>query len=214
MTQRVVVAGSLDAVVHVARQSGAFSFDAHSDVVLLPTAAAFTGVTAATVRAAAMLEEFDVRVEALMITDRSSVEEEYFAQRVREARWVLLLDGSALHARTTWRESPVGRSLRDAAGIVALGETATVIGAHMIDPRGGAPTTGLGLCEDVVFTTPSSASQMARTRDLLTDGSLLVIVDEMGVVVSDGTPWRQASEGGVTCSRDRENVELARVTTR
>jgi len=80
-----------------------------------------------------------------MVVDRVSAGENHFATRIVEASLVVLCDGSALHARSVWRDTPVGEALARARSLVAVGASASVLGEVMIDPRGGAPTTGLGL---------------------------------------------------------------------
>lgn len=183
--------GSLDGLRVVLRECS----DARSaqlDVVIVPSAAAFTGAPEACVAIAEVCNEFDVRVEALMVTDRASTSEPYFAERVRAADVVVLADGSALHARLTWRNSPVGEALKAATTVVAIGSVATVMSEVMIDPRGGAPTIGLGLFGGVAFTEPASEERLARTRTLIDPTMALVVLDPRAVVAHDVT-WRVVS---------------------
>jgi len=183
---------------------------AGSDVVLVPTAAAFTGATEASLRVAAVLEPFGARVEALMVIDRDSANEAYFATRIEQADLVVLLDGSALHARSVWRASAFGEALARAGTLVAVGAVATVIGEEMIDPRGGAPTTGLAIRRGAVLTTPASAEQLERTRGLIDASELLVVLEPNGAVVEANGQWVQLLDHGVTASRAVVQVTLAR----
>ena len=142
-----------------------------------------------------------------MAIDRSGCEEAYFARRIGEADLVVLCDGSALHARSTWRETPVGESLRAARRLVAIGTVAGALGEVMIDPRGGAPMTGLGYRKGLVATTPASDEQLERTRRLLGGDHVLAVFSPTGVVTGiDGT-WRIAS-GEVTVTRGALEVTL------
>lgn len=158
--------------------------------MVVPTAAAFTGAAPAAVAAAEALAELAARVEAVMVSDRAGAAEPYFARRIAAAGAVVLTDGSALHARSVWRGTPVGAAI-DAAGLViAVGAVASVLGAVMVDPRGGAPTTGLGYREGPVFCAPAPAEQLARTRRLLGDAATLVVLGPGGAVVGVDGAWR------------------------
>ena len=101
------------------------------------------------------------------MTDRTSSDEPYFATRIREADLVVLSDGSPLHAKSVWHASLVGEAIRDAMCVVAIGSVASVLGDVMIDPRGGAPTTGLGYRDGPVLSVGASEEQLHRTRTLL-----------------------------------------------
>ncbi len=183
-----VVAGSLAALA-----SSLDGLDA-TDVVVVPTAAAFTGAAEAAIAAAAALDGVAGRVEALMVTDRASAAEPYFVDRVAQATLVVLADGSALHARAVWRDSPVGDALRAARALVAVGSVATVLFDPMIDPRGGAPTTGLGWRRGPVVTVPSAPDQLARTRRLLEAGLTLVVVGPSGSLRGEGGEWTPSGD--------------------
>jgi hypothetical protein len=214
MPWRTVAVGSLEALTWAASDANVLGDLRDVDIVVVPTAAAFTGATEAAVRTAAALDGLDARIEALMVTDRASAAEEYFAKRIAQARWVVLSDGSALHARTTWRESPVGEALSRCEGIVAVGSVATVLGDEMIDPRGGAPTTGLAWRRGVVLSTPAGPDQLARTRALLGGAWTFVVLDTDGVVVEDDGRWSQVSDTGVLAWRGDDEVTLERVSSR
>ena len=74
-----------------------------------------------------------------------------------------------------WRANAFGDALDAASTLVAVGSVASVLGEVMIDPRGGAPTTGLGYRPGAALCAPSSDDQMARTRSLLGDELLVVL---------------------------------------
>jgi cyanophycinase-like exopeptidase len=156
-----------------------------ADVVILPLAAVFTGATEAAVAVAELLGGTDFRVEALLVTNKESANNEHFAQRIREADAVIVTDGSPLHLRSTLRETAVERALRDASLVVGMGSVATVFGDPMIDPRGGAPTTGMGLFTDAIVTIEGPT--LERTRELLTDDVELYVVErKMGIYRHSG----------------------------
>lgn len=180
MTRLCACGGTDDLVAHAAEWLGA-----GDDVVVLPTAAAYLGATRVAVDLGAALEPTGARLEALMVTDRASADEAYFATRVAGADWVVLADGSALHARSVMRASRLGEALSRSRAVVALGSSATLLGTHMVDPRGGAPTVGLGLIDEVSFTTPESDEQRSRTLALLPAGVALVEVAAGSCVLFD-----------------------------
>ncbi len=203
----ITAVGSLEALAEVLRRDEPIPLTREADVVVVPTAAAFTGAEEASIGLASLFESYGARVEALMNIDRVSSDEPYFATRLRGADIVVLGDGSVLHARSVWRESLVGAAIRDARAVVAVGSVASVLGQVMIDPRGGAPTNGLGLFEGVVLGVGASDEQLARTRSLLGDERTFVVLGQGGAVHFDGTTWRQLV-GDVVVTRGANPVEL------
>jgi hypothetical protein len=178
-----------------------------ADVVVVPTAAAFTGITEAAFAVAQVCEPFGFRVEALMIADRTGAAEAYFAERLAAADLVVLCDGSPLHARSVWRTTPVGEAIAKASLLVAVGSVASVLGTVMIDPRGGAPTTGLDYRGGIAFTAPASDDQLMRTRSLLAPDVALVVLGPSGVVSHDGSSWKVVDDD-VVVTRGHDIVEL------
>jgi hypothetical protein len=201
-----LVVGSLRALEVRCSDAELFSSWRDVDVVIVPTAAAFTSLEAAAVACATPFSSRDARVESLMLKDRSTVDDAYFVRRLREADVVVLSDGSSLHARSVWRSSPVGEAIGAARCLVAVGATASVLGTTMIDPRGGAPTTGLGYRDGLVITTTTPLEQLARTRSLLDDDVVLAVVGEDGALDYDGVTWR--ASGDVVATRGPRVVTL------
>ncbi|MFI5034721.1 MAG: hypothetical protein ACHQFZ_00770 [Acidimicrobiales bacterium] len=206
MERTTVAAGSLAAVRDVLR-SGEVSLGPDADVVVVPTAAAFTGVTPATLAVAEALDDWGARIEGVMVGDRAAADEAYFARRVGEADVVVLTDGSPLHARAVWRDTATGAAIERSRVVVAVGAVASVLGAVMIDPRGGAPTTGLGYRTGLVVTVPAPLDQLARTRALLGADVTLAVVGPAGAVVNRGGAWRVAL-ADVVVTRGSRVVEL------
>jgi hypothetical protein len=178
-----------------------------TDVVIVPTAAAFIGATEAAIDISKVLEASGARVEALMLLDRSSSDEPYFARRAREADVIILSDGSPLHAKSVWHQAPIGEAIRDAPVVVTIGSVASVLFETMIDPRGGAPTTGLGYRQGLVVTTSASEEQLSRTRSLLGEEDVLAVLGVDGVLRGDGARWRVIA-GDVTTTRGHSVVQL------
>jgi hypothetical protein len=197
--------GSLDALRTLLRD-GPLELAADADVVIVPTAAAFTGILEAALHTSAVFDDLDVSVEALMVSDRAATNDDYYANRLHKADLVVLCDGSALHARAVWRANDFGNAINAASMLVAIGEVASALGDVMIDPRGGAPTTGLGYRGGAALSVPASEEQMARTRSLLSDVTLIVL-SPSGVVRHDGEKWELVA-GDVTVTRGHDVVEL------
>ncbi len=137
------VVGSLGALRSLLRD-GPLEVRANLDVVIVPTAAAFIGVAEAASQTTAVFDDLDARIEALMVSDRAATGDQRNVDRLTRADLVVLCDGSSLHARSVWRDNAFGEALNAASLLVAVGAVASVLGEVMIDPRGGAPTTGLG----------------------------------------------------------------------
>jgi hypothetical protein len=193
--------GSLDALRTLLRD-GPLELAADADVVIVPTAAAFTGILEAALHTSAVFDDLDVSVEALMVSDRAATNDDYYAKALHKADLVVLCDGSALHARAVWRANDFGNAINAASMLVAIGEVASALGDVMIDPRGGAPTTGLGYRGGAALSVPASEEQMARTRSLLSEVTLIVL-SPSGVVRHDGEKWELvAGDVTVTCGHD------------
>ena len=109
----------------------------------------------------------DVRVEALMVTDRAATDDSYFASESRTpTSWCCVTD-QPLHARSVWRANDFGAAINMASTLIAVGEVASAICEVMIDPRGGAPAR-----DSAIETGPRSCrrratNRCARTRSLL-----------------------------------------------
>jgi cyanophycinase-like exopeptidase len=204
--QTMTAMGSIGALAHVLNERRPFVVAAGADVVILPTASAFSGAEAAAIQLASLFEALGAKVEALMNTSRDSSDEPYFAQRLRNADFVVISDGSALHATSVWRATPVGEAIRDSRSVIAVGAVASVFGDVMVDPRGGAPTNGLGYVQGLVIGVGGSDEQLVRTRSLLGD-ALFAVLGQEGVVHFDGTTWRAITDDVVT-SRGTEFVAL------
>ncbi len=204
MRSSTYAVGSLDALRTLLRDGSLMIADA--DVVIVPTAAAFVGITEAVLLTGAEFDEFDVRVEVLMVSDRAATTDPYWVQRLTNADLVVLCDGSALHARSVWRGNAFGDAINAAATLVAIGSVSSVLGDVMIDPRGGAPTTGLGYRSGAALCLPASDEQMLRTRSLLSDVPL-VVVGPTGLVHHDGETWRVIA-GDVVVTRGHDVIDL------
>jgi hypothetical protein len=207
VTGSTFAVGSIDALRALVAEPALLGLTSNDDVIVVPTAAAFTGMTESAMVAAAVFESSGVRVEALMAGDRAALRDPYFARRVSEANLVVITDGSPLHARSVWRDSPFGEALGTASTIVAIGSVSTVLCEVMIDPRGGAPTTGLAYRSGAALCLAASDEQMLRTRSLLSSDVALVTIGLSGIVQHDANGWR-ALRGEVIVTRGQDPAEL------
>jgi hypothetical protein len=196
--------GSLDALRALLRD--ALALREAADVVVVPTAAAFTGFTEAAVLTAAAFDECNVHVEALMVSGRAATNDRYLVEQLTKADVVVLCDGSPLHARSVWRANDFGEAINAASMLISIGAVSSVLGDVMIDPRGGAPTTGLGFRHGAALCLASSDEQMLRTRSLLSDVPL-VVLGPSGVVHHDGERWSVVA-GDVVVTRGHDEAQL------
>ena len=108
---------------------------------------------------------------------------------------MLLVDGSAMHLRTALKATRLLdeiRALLIRGGVlVAEGSSATVLCDPMVDPRGGAPTVGLGLLSGITVishiageTEETAADKLARTAALVpSDLPVLGLAADAAVLV-------------------------------
>src|SRR5579872_5481485 len=101
-----------------------------TDVLVLPTAAAYEKPERRVISAAEWFSPMGGRVEGLMVLTRADAEDEGAADIVRRARFVYLSGGSSLHLRSVLKGSAVFGALRDAwaSGAVVAGAGAGAMG--------------------------------------------------------------------------------------
>ena len=201
--------GSRDLDSELLKASGA------SEVVVLPTAAAFEHPGRAVERATDYFKGLGAKVRGLSVLHRTEATEKSVAKEVEGAAFVYLSDGSPLHLRSVLKDSPLFDALKSSyerGGVLAAsGAGATVLCDPMVDPRGGAYTVGLGVVGNLaVFPYHGTAADHMRERslDLLPDTAVLVGVDEETALIRerDGG-WRVGGAGKVAVYRDRKPVQ-------
>jgi cyanophycinase len=135
--------------------AGLLAASGGTDVLVLPTAAAYQHPERVALRAAEWFESLGAQVEGLMVVDRASAEDAGMAAEVAAARFVYLSGGSPLHLRAALKKSAVFEALRqawaDGAVVAGAGAGAMVLTDPMVDPRGGALTLGLGLVDKLTL---------------------------------------------------------------
>jgi len=177
---------------------------AGSEVVVLPTGAAYEGPNDAISRIEALLQPFGVAVKPVMVLSRTDAERSDFAEEIRAARCICLLGGSPLHLRSVLKDSTVWAALvaawHDGAVVIGFDGGGVVLSDPMVDPRGGAFTVGLGLVRDVAVVVDFSGAisgSLERTLSLAADEIAVVAIgDDGGLVRDQSGVW--LSEGRVS----------------
>jgi cyanophycinase len=188
-----------------------------TEVVVLPTAAAYEGAAKAVAFATRWFEGLGATVRGLDVLERHDALDPAHAQVVREARFVYLSGGSPLHLRSVLKESPVwdalGAAWHDGAVVAGSSAGAMVLCDPMVDPRGGALTVGLGMLENLAVVPHAPAASFAadhrRTLELVTGGITVAGIDEQTALLRDGAgTWRAAGAGTTSVWRDGAEVGL------
>lgn len=186
---------------------------------VVPLAAAFEGPEAAVVEAAGWLAAAGFEVEGVMAASRTEADQADLAGRIADSGVVLLLDGAAMHLRTALKGTAMLAELEallERGGVlVAEGSSASVLCDPMVDPRGGAPTVGIGLVDGVTTISHLShepeevgADKLARSAELLDPGiPLLSLKPEAAVVI--GADGRVRSIGAVPATCLKAGAEVA-----
>jgi len=197
--------------------AGLLAASGGTDVLVLPTAAAYEHPDRAVERATAWFAALGARVRGLMVLSRADAEDDDNALAVRDARFIYLADGSPMHVRSVLKQSKVWHALdqawEDGAVVAGSGAGAMILGDPMIDPRGGAFTIGLALIEMVAVLPAASAwstERLRRTISLAPAGVALAAVDEATALMRgpDGT-WTSAGVGAVEIHVGGELADLA-----
>ena len=188
-----------------------------SEVVVLPSAAAFEHPERVVERATAYFEGLGTKVRGLMVLRRADAEDTKSVEAVRKAKVVYIADGSPLHLRSVLKGSALWDAILaefHAGGVLAAsGAGATLVCDPMVDPRGGAYTVGLGVVQNLaVFPYHGTAANHLRERsiDLLPKTAKLVGIDSSTALLRDASgSWRTAGAGTVTVYTEREKKEYA-----
>jgi|SRR5438132_1058884 len=190
-----------------------------TDVLVLPTAAAYEHPERAVETARQWLGTFGGKAEGLMVLRRHDAEDEANADAIRRSRFIYLSGGSPMHLRSVLKDSPLWDAILAAwnEGAVLAGSSAgaMVLCDPMVDPRGGAFTLGLGLVEQLALIPHHNTwdeDQAARTIELAPRGLPVVGIDERTALIrgGDGT-WRSDGAGRVVVFVDGKEAGLDRL---
>jgi cyanophycinase len=186
-----------------------------SDVVVLPSAAAFEHPERVAERATEYFEKLGAKVRTLMVLRHAEAEDEKVVEAARKAKVVYIADGSPLHLRSVLKGSSLWEAIlasyHGGGVLAASGAGATLVCDPMVDPRGGAYTVGLGVVPNLaIFPYHGTAAGHMKERsiDLLPRNAKLVGIDEETALVRDPSgAWRAAGAGSVTLYSGRERAE-------
>jgi len=181
-----------------------------TDVLVIPTAAAFENPRKVVEHATAYFEGLGAKVDSLMVLHHAEADDDEVAAPARDARLLYLTGGSPMHLRAVLHGSKLWEAILDAyrsgATVAASGSGAVVLCNPMIDPRGGAYTVGLGLLANVaVFPHRDTVAEhlWERAVDLRPQDTVLAGVDEHTALVRDAGGWRVVGPGKVElCTAD------------
>ncbi len=124
-----------------------------TDVVLVPTAAAYENPAHHVERARAWFAELGASLTVVPALRRADSLDPDILGPILDARIVYLLGGSAPHLRSCLKDTPLLDAISSAwaggATLAASGAAAAALCVDMVDERGGAFTVGLGLVADV-----------------------------------------------------------------
>ena len=185
-------------------------------VVVLPTAAAYENPHKHLEGAGRWFEGLGVAVRGLPVLSRRDAEDEALAAEVRQARFVYLSDGSAMHLRSVLKGSAVWGALvqawRSGAVVAGSGAGAMVLTDPMVDPRGGALTVGLGLVTGMAVVSHvghENVEKVHRSVALAGPGLAVVGIPERTALIGtgDGT-WRATGAGQVQVFVDGAPADL------
>jgi cyanophycinase len=188
-----------------------------SEVVVLPTAAAYENPDKRVEAATKWFESLGATVRSVDVLGRPDAERSEIVDAVRSARFLYLSGGSPLHLRSVLKDTACWSALVDAwgDGAVLAGSSAgaMVLGDPMVDPRGGAYTLGLGLLPGLAVIPHAntwSHDKAKRTFELAQRDVTVVAIDDRTALLrgADGT-WRAAGVGNVAAWRNGAEVALS-----
>lgn len=185
--------------------AGLLATSGASEVLVLPTAAAYEHPGRAIETATAYFAGLGATVSACMVLARPEAEDGSNAEAVAAARFIYLSGGSPLHLRSVLKDTKVWDALVHAwqAGAVVAGSSAgaMVLTDPMVDPRGGALTLGLGLIEQLAIIPHFdswSQDKVRRTIGLTPPGVPVVGIPEQTALIRDAAgEWTMAGVGEV-----------------
>jgi cyanophycinase len=190
------------------------------DVLVVPTAAAYEMPQKTIEAATAYFKPLGVKVKAAEVLRRPDGSDKANIKALKAAKLVYFGDGSPLHLRSVFKDSPWWDALAAAwaagdTAVAGTGAGAMALGDPMVDPRGGAFTLGLGLLPSMAAMTKTHEwhdETKRRTIQLATKGVPLVAVDDAtGVLRSPEGEWSVVGVGAATVYLDGKEVELGKL---
>jgi cyanophycinase len=177
-----------------------------TEVVVLPTAAAYEHPDRAVETATRWFGELGATVRPVRVLTRAEALDEASAEVVAAARFLYLADGSPMHLRSVLKDSPVWTAVLSAweggAVLAGSGSSAMALCDPMVDPRGGALTLGLGAITQMAVIPHHdtwSEDKEKRTLKIAPKGMPIVGIDERTALLRAGDGgWTATGAGDVT----------------
>ena len=189
-----------------------------TEVLVLPTAAAYEHPDAMVERAIAYFEGLGATVSSRRVLRRAEAEEPEHAKAVEDARFVYLAGGSPMHLRSVLKDTRLWKAIESvvASGgvVVAAAAAATVVTDPMTDPRGGAFTLGLGLVPSLAVVPEHetwSPERSRRTREIAPKGICVANIDSGAALLRTPSGWETLGTGMVTIFLDGREAGLDRL---
>lgn len=188
-----------------------------TEVLVVPTAAAYEHPQRLVERAASWFDQLGVPARGVDLLARPDASDEAIVADLAASRFTYLVGGSPLHLRGVLKDSPAWEALTSAwqgGGVLAASSAgAMVLCDPMVDPRGGAFTLGLGLLPGLsVIPAHDHWSEDAahRTRKMSPPQLVLAGIDERTALIRDpdGT-WRVEGAGEVVVFVGGEPADLS-----
>lgn len=186
------------------------------EVLVVPTAAAYEQPQRCVESAQAYFGGLKVKVKVLDVLTRVAASDKANVKLAKAAKLVYFADGSPLHLRSVYKDTPVWDAIvaawNDGAAVAGTGAGAMVLGDPMVDPRGGAFTLGLGLVPSMAVMTKThewTHDTKRRTIQLATKGVPLVAVDDATAVLRSPTgKWSVVGVGAATVYLSGDEAKL------
>lgn len=188
-----------------------------SDVLVVPTAAAYEHPARAVATASAWFQGLGATVTELPVLRRPDAELPANVELVQAASFIYFAGGSPMHLRSVLKDTTLWQAVvkawDDGAVVAASSAGAMVITDPMVDPRGGAYSLGLGLLEQVAViphVDTWSREKVLRTLHLASAGVKVVGIEERTAAIRgrDGA-WRAEGVGDVAVWVDGAETDLS-----
>ena len=188
-----------------------------SEVLVLPTAAAYEHPDRAIEAAERWFDDLGGRVRPLRVLTRRDAVDEANVAPIADAAFIYLSGGSPMHLRSVLKDSPVWDALvaswQRGAVLAGSGSGAMVLCDPMVDPRGGALTLGLGLIEQLAVIPHHdtwSEDKAKRTLRIAPDGLPIAGIDARTALLrSTAGEWTVAGAGSVIVYLDGNEAGLS-----
>lgn len=190
------------------------------EVLVVPTAAAYELPQQTVDAATAYFTPLGVKVKVADVLRRPDAADKTNVKAVAAAKLVYFGDGSPLHLRSVFKDSPWWEALAASwasgdCAVAGTGAGAMALGDPMVDPRGGAFTLGLGLLPSIAAMTKTHEwhdETKRRTIQLATKGVPLVAVDDATAAMrSPKGEWSVLGVGAATVYLDGAEAALSQL---